>query len=208
MNQNFFEAAMKHLEQLSPEQIKQALIDAGILQAEDITAEVENDLAPRRPELRFYAFANFYLSSIQQGIQTGHAAVDIVRKYTKTEYDPLDPACPRQMVEDWADNFKTFITLNGGNHTGIQKALELASNSGYPFVAFHEDEDSLAGLMTSVGVVLPDYIFNLRKKQYDTGEVRYEWKEPVSGVTYVVDEIANPDLFNFVDFLKSKDLAK
>lgn len=45
-----------------------------------------------------------YMASIQQGIQTGHMAVDLVRKYCKgkisLEYD---------LASEWADNHKTFI---------------------------------------------------------------------------------------------------
>ena len=66
-------------------------------------------------ELRFYCFVNFYLSSMQQGIQTGHAAVDIVRKYTCGELKFFNEVTPRKtsLVTKWADDHKTFITLNG-----------------------------------------------------------------------------------------------
>jgi hypothetical protein len=202
MNQAFFEYAMKKLEEITPAELRKALEDAGFV----VLDKEEDEAGPEptyKPELRLYAFVNFYLSSIQQGIQTGHASVDIIRKYVH----PMAAVEPRhtEMVADWADNYKTYITLNGGRHVDIKKALVLAEKSGFPFAPFHEDEDSLGGLMTAVAVVLPDYIFNLRRK-FENGVVRYEWIEPTSGAKYLIQE--TDELFEFVDFLKSKDLAK
>ena len=119
-------------------------------------------------ELRLYAFVNFYLSSIQQGIQTGHAAVDMVRKYTSSNVAGAGTKNlkHRRMVADWADNHKTFITLNGGNAKMLLDKKEIITNEfltgqpAFPWVDFCEDEDSLGGVMTTVAVVLPASIFN------------------------------------------------
>ena len=35
--------------------------------------------------MRFYGFGNYYLSSLQQGLQAGHAAVDLHVKYNIIE---------------------------------------------------------------------------------------------------------------------------
>jgi len=213
MNQDFLDYALQILEKITPDELRKGLEDAGFVVRDKAEDDVAAPVLQYKPELRLYAFVNFYLSSIQQGIQTGHASVDLVRKYradadTAEEVGNYDKNV--RMVEDWADNYKTYITLNGGNHAGIKKALELAEKSGFPFVAFHEDEASLGGLMTAVAVVLPDYIFNLRKVKYDADSggdfARYEWKEPITGAKYVISKC--DELFEFVDFLKSKDLAK
>lgn len=108
-------------------------------------------------ELRLYSFCSFYLSSIQQGIQTGHAAVDLVREYNKQGDESY-----RDMVNDWADNHKTFIILNGGDHTGICAARNIVEASTYPYRYFYESFGALNGLLTCAVVLLPECVFNAR----------------------------------------------
>lgn len=115
-------------------------------------------------ELRLYSFVNYYFSSIQQGIQTGHAAVDLVRKYSKSNGHPKDHI---NMVYNWADNHKTFITLNGGNSEAINNATGIIEQSGFPYVEFFEDEKSLCGMQTCVVVIVPETIFNAKLDRSD-----------------------------------------
>lgn len=127
-------------------------------------------------ELRLYCFVNFYLSSIQQGIQTGHAAVDLVRKYT-AHGNPLRASITsyhEHLVEQWADNYKTFIILNGGDSVGIANATDLIAKNGvFPWASFSESENSLKGIQTCVAVVLPEYIFAAEKQFKENGD--YDW---------------------------------
>ena len=95
---------------------------------------------------------------MQRGIQTGHAAVDIVRKYVLDEFGIMSEN--EAMVKDWADNHKTFIVLNGGNNASLMNTYDIISKSNYPFIKFHEDEDSLGSILTCVGVVIPETIFD------------------------------------------------
>jgi hypothetical protein len=54
-------------------------------------------------ELRMYGLVNYQLSGIQQGIQFGHAVVEYgLNHFVEKNY------------QDWANNHKTFIILNGG----------------------------------------------------------------------------------------------
>src|SRR5271167_740197 len=100
-------------------------------------------------ELRLYSFVNFYLSSIQQGIQTGHAAVDLVRKYAdRNRYNSDITPENVEMVANWADNHKTFIVLNGGDLKSMCTLLVTLEKCGFPFVDFHESSDALGGIMT------------------------------------------------------------
>lgn len=117
-------------------------------------------------ELRFYCFVNFYLSSIQQGIQTGHCAVDLVRKYAYSVNDEVSEEDEKRayLVNQWADHHKTFIVLNGGDADGIDNAQKIICATDLPWAKFHESEGALNGLRTCVGVVLPDFIF---AAQYD-----------------------------------------
>lgn len=108
-------------------------------------------------ELRLYSFVNFYLSPMQKGIQTGHAAVDLVTKYSNLPKNDLT-----SFVENWAKNHKTFIVLDGGNSKMLLNATQIISKSDFPFETFCEDADSLNNLHTCTAVILPDYIFGAR----------------------------------------------
>ena len=141
-------------------------------------------------ELRLYSFVNFYLSSIQQGIQTGHCAVDLVRKYAWPTLN-IGPASDqearqRNMVADWADHHKTFIVLNGGDLKSMRTSHVTLETCGFPFVAFHESPDALGGIMTTIAVVLPESIFNARHREPDLmmslrdPEPVYQYVDPAS----------------------------
>jgi hypothetical protein len=66
------------------------------------------DITRANLELRMYGLVMYNISPIQQGIQFGHAVVEYAQKWFN------DPH-----YQDWAQNWKTFIILNGGtsNHT-------------------------------------------------------------------------------------------
>src|SRR5271157_3990277 len=108
-------------------------------------------------ELRLYSFVNFYLSSIQQGIQTGHAAVDLVRRYRHVLGKSGQPELC-SMVEEWADKHKTFIILNGGDNDAVREARSIVFASGFPCISF--SEPGLRSLETCVVTILPESIFN------------------------------------------------
>lgn len=107
--------------------------------------------------MRFYTFTNFYLSSIQQGIQPAHCIHETFVKYQGI----AGPS--RDALWEWARNHKTIICLNGGNALGVAGAyavLEaLAPELGLPFCKFHEDDQSLNGIMTCCGIVIPERIY-------------------------------------------------
>lgn len=111
-------------------------------------------------ELRLYSFVNFYLSPMQKGIQTGHAAVDLMLKYSLGKLSTSQEFSRQQkMVYDWAKDHKTFIVLEGGNSKSLLQTTQIITESGFPYDTFSEDRDSLNGLHTCTVVVLPDYIF-------------------------------------------------
>lgn len=101
-------------------------------------------------ELRCYTWTLYQLSSIQQGIQSAHAAVELVA----TRYD-------NRLVYDWAMKWKTMVLLNGGDHREMQDrvAFFAASANRFPWAEFNESRDSLASIMTSVAIILPARIF-------------------------------------------------
>jgi hypothetical protein len=107
--------------------------------------------------MRLYSFTNFYLSSIQQGIQPAHCISDLFVKYA-------DESAERAVLLDWATNHKTMICLNGGNAAGIREIYANLTALGgaiqLPFVKFHEDAQSLDGALTSCAIVIPQPIYD------------------------------------------------
>jgi len=112
-------------------------------------------------ELRCYTFSDFMLSSIQQGIQSGHAAVELFNKYLIEEGWQNGYA---EVVQDWAANHKTMVCLNGGTYADVCDWLNFFENglvdheNDFPFVGF-EEEEAQGGNLTSVAVILPERIF-------------------------------------------------
>jgi hypothetical protein len=105
-------------------------------------------------ELRCYTFTIFQLSPIQQGIQAGHAAVELVDKY-RLHNDVLQ----------WASTHKTLVCLNGGTVGDLKGLIEFLSDevNPYPWTTFTESDEFLAGITTSVAIVLPERVFGCAK---------------------------------------------
>lgn len=108
--------------------------------------------------MRLYTFVNFYLSSIQQGIQTAHCVSNLFVMFNDTT-TPEGHA-----LHDWGTNHKTIITLNGGNnqtiHETYQHLLDLGGQLNLPVTIFYEDEQSLGGIATSCAILVPEYIYD------------------------------------------------
>lgn len=161
-------------------------------------------------ELRFYTFVNYYLSPIQQGVQTGHAAVDLVRKYCGN--GPIDLTIKQyqvDLVEEWADNHKTFIILNGGNNASLNATLSLVEAMNFPYISFCEDERSLGGIMTTVGVLLPDSVF--AAQMTDEGYYQSELMrvDDLTGEESIESEafFQGDPVFDFLNVLRGSRLA-
>lgn len=106
--------------------------------------------------MRCYHFCNMYLASIQHGIQSAHAQMELFVKYS-------DPQCPHYLeLYTWAQYHKTMICLNGGMHVNMKSLLEHVSSPDNPhsWSCFYEDDDAVNGLLTNVAVVLPGYFYD------------------------------------------------
>jgi hypothetical protein len=102
-----------------------------------------------------YSFVNNYLSQIQKGIQTAHMVSEL---HTWYQHRFGELACD---VMDWGILDKTIIVLNGGNNDSLttiyDRIFTNAANVGsYPWSAFYEDKESLNGMLTCVGILLPE----------------------------------------------------
>jgi len=108
--------------------------------------------------MRAYFFVNNWLSQIQRGIQVAHCAVEMARYYARHtgvgETRFLD-------FEEWADQHKTMIVLNGGGHADLNDLTGFLSQGPHdlPWGYFKEDRESLNGAVTCVGVVIPERIY-------------------------------------------------
>lgn len=107
-------------------------------------------------ELRMFGLVPYNISSIQQGIQYGHAVVEYGINSNTAEY------------KDWAKNWKTFIILNGGT-TNMSKTKPGTLNQhlaelkklGVKVASFHEPD--LGDQLTAVVFILDERVFNKKK---------------------------------------------
>ena len=106
--------------------------------------------------MRAYFFGNMYLSSIQQGIQAGHVISEMFCEYDNPSHNEAS-----NTLRTWADDHKTMILLNGGYLETMEDLWRFFENykNPYPIAKFHEGLDSLGGVLTSVGIVLPEKIY-------------------------------------------------
>lgn len=107
-------------------------------------------------QYRFYGFGNYYLSSLQQGLQAGHTVAQLFVEHTGEKLS---------QVHEWAKNHKTMVLLNGGNSlslANLHEKFNMWSQEGMPFAfaKFNEDEQSLGGALTYVGIILPNDIYD------------------------------------------------
>jgi hypothetical protein len=124
-------------------------------------------------ELRCYTFTLYQLSPIQQGIQAGHAAVELGIKAYKKQMN-LRTGVHFTMYYNWATEWKTMVLLNGGDLAELRELIFFMCNNDntYPWTAFYESEESLGGIPTSLAIILPERIFKtaeeLRKNTFVT----------------------------------------
>ena len=119
--------------------------------------------------MRAYFFGNMYLSSIQQGIQAAHVTAELFHKYQ------VGPGATRTLAHirlmDWARDHKTMVLLNAG----YSSELWLLRNSfgpddnPYPWAYFQESIEALDGTFTSIGIVLPERVYETAKYCRESG---------------------------------------
>lgn len=170
--------------------------------------------------LRLYVWVNFYLSSIQQGIQTAHVVHSLFVKY------PMETSHfeSGSILWEWAKNDKTIITLNGGAMPDIEEAFNLLLSLRVPYQdvvlpieCFYEDA-SLKGMMTSFGIVVPQCFYDAKliKNEKEDCDV-YVFDEPTWEVESLSDDspimkrtVYHPETpeFQLISMLKSCGLAR
>lgn len=144
---------------------------------------VKPNSMPRKPEkfleLRMYGFVPYNISDIQKGIQFGHAVVEYGMKNMNTpEY------------QYFANNWKTFIILNGGTSNegqdikhgfgdvyymgSMQNYLKVLNENEIKIATFYEPD--LNNMLTAVVFLVDERVFN--KELYpDFKSHPYPWLE-------------------------------
>lgn len=160
--------------------------------------------------LRLYTFCNFYLSSIQQGIQTAHIVGELHNNFQGNTY-----------FEQWCRKDKTIIVCNGGMAKDLYEAYLLLSGPKQylPITCFEEEAGALdikgAESMTGFGIIVPEYIYDAevcyRKSSICEGESfddyrYYIWdKKDCSGERKFYPNDVEATVY---DYIKSRSLAR
>jgi hypothetical protein len=119
-------------------------------------------------ELRMYGIVPYNISPIQQAIQFGHAVVEYGQKVKEHNHEQSSI-----IYNDWANNWKTFIILNGGttnDKTSLEDGLPFGSlnnhlltlvNNDVNFASFSEPD--LGDQLTAVVFIVDERVFNKKK---------------------------------------------
>lgn len=124
-------------------------------------------------ELRMYGIVPYNISEIQKAIQFGHAVVEYGQMVKR---EPIISS----LYNDWADNWKTFIILNGGTsnhsinryHEGyflgtMEQHHDKLKEIGIVTATFNEPD--LNDMLSAVVFIVDERVFN-RKKYLDLGD--------------------------------------
>jgi len=146
--------------------------------------KVKTNSTPRKPEkfleYRMYGLVPYNISSIQSGIQYGHAVVEYgqnCRGMGKLE----------DTYNKWASKDKTFIILNGGTtnenkdskwYGTMQQNRDLLETTGVMFAEFREPD--LNDTLTGIVFLVDERVFN-RELYPDYVDMPLPWKDKRRG---------------------------
>lgn len=164
--------------------------------------------------MRLYTFINFYLSQIQQGIQTAHIVHELFNAYdtVTNNYTVTNKDGPGKMLDDWSRDHKTIIVLSAGVDQNIQELMDVFTKYEFPFTQFVEDE-GLCKARTGCGIVLPEWIYGCERKYEVSGEGRfkvpyYEYFKELDAENFEQKQFRPGDkYYDLIDLIKSKRLA-
>ena len=103
-----------------------------------------------------------YLSSIQVGIQSAHAQMELFCKYPASTPEG-------EQLYTWGMNYKTMICLNAGFNTEMLNIVEFLGHEDntFPWAAFYESEEAMGGMLTNIAIVLPERIYGTSEYELD-----------------------------------------
>ncbi len=117
--------------------------------------------------MRFYAWGNMYMSSIQQGIQSLHCVSEMYIKYSSIE---RSESIQNANLFEWGADHKTVVILNAGEMSALEKVEDLMSEVANPYAwaSWRESPEAMNNALTNVGVILPERMYKAarEKKKY------------------------------------------
>lgn len=118
--------------------------------------------------MRAYFWGNYYLSAIQQGIQSLHCLSELYLKVRANRKER-----PEDVIDlyTWAADYKTVVILNAGEMSALEEVEKLMASEDNPYAwaSWRESPESLNGCLTSVGIILPDRVYEearVKKKHW------------------------------------------
>jgi hypothetical protein len=163
-------------------------------------------------ELRMFGMVPYNISPIQQGIQFGHAVVEygqfVKKLYEKDKSSKIVSSLYKDW-EDWADNYKTFIILNGGTTNNkiidgqyfgsLNRHKEYLDKLGIFNVGFWEPD--LGDQLTSFVFLVDERAFNKEKYPEPSKE------DPQEVWDNFIKSIGGEEMWEFRKFLREFRLA-
>lgn len=144
---------------------------------------------------RMYGLVPYNISEIQKGIQFGHAVVEYTQKYFKDgDY------------QEWANNHKTFIILNGGTSSTMSENIIKLNEEGIKNAHFIEPD--LNDMKSAVVFLVDSRVYD-RENYLDF----YEYCTKIKGRTLpprkelgddfikMVKEMNTPDYNDWVEYI-------
>ena len=132
--------------------------------------------------MRFYSFTNMYTSGIHAGIQTAHAAHEMMLKYS----DRPESDEKRVNLMTWATQHKTIIVLQAGYHSALNELYDelkpLSAMLSLPIVRWKEGKEALNGATTAIGLVLPKTVYGIKTDDLPTAG----WATPEEELASIV----------------------
>ena len=121
---------------------------------------------------RLYTFvANHYLSPLQCGLQTAHVVSELSQFHPNVKQG--------EAFNRWARNDKTIIICGAGNHRGVVDCYSeldrLASALALPYGIFYEDEQSMNGMATACGVIVPQKYWDVFFESHADNGLEDRW---------------------------------
>jgi len=171
-----------------------------------------------------YTFINMYLSPIQAGIQSAHILGEL---HNKADFNTIvtrsDESYGNEcnvvytkrslMTKDYSQNHKTIVVCSGGNAANIREYIKFfdSPENLYPWIHFNEDQDSLDGALTGVGIILPEEIYEVEVsfENYKTFSGDFEkikvFTNKITGVRY---GDSTSYIYQLINKIKSAPLFK
>ena len=153
--------------------------------------------------LRTYVFLHTYFKSLLNGVQGGHACAELSVKY--------DAGTPSSgLYQQWARKDKTLIFLDGGVSLHLRATLGQLQSLGdvtLPWAPFFEDQETLEGMLTSVGMILPESIGRADPIDWQEAKENLEGPIPADLAKLGMTSENRDTFFAVIDWLRSRPLA-